>query len=155
VSEANPIEFPRSPDAAERLDVVCDVLEEMKRQDGKWGEQNHPDGTGKDVAWPTNSINMGELADDMRWLCNKAAEGGSLTWLHIAAEEVFEGFAEETGTEELYAEVVQAGAVFLTWAQAMKRRKRYAAEAQTASELEASRRSGHRRNTGDVSPPLH
>ena len=67
-------------------DVLSEVLDERLRQDAKWGEQNHPDGTGQ---WPESVY-----ADTARMATEHAAEGGYLDWLHILREEVAEAFAE-------------------------------------------------------------
>src|SRR5262245_5998885 len=125
------VDWQGPPDYAERLAVVCDVMDEMKAQDKKWGEQNHPDGTGPAVTMLIAGIKALDAANDARWLCERAAEQGTLTWRHISQEEDFESWAEHPNSEGLYKEIIQAAAVRLAWAQAMKRRWRRAKEADT------------------------
>lgn len=88
------------------------VIAERARQDVRWGEQNHPDGT--------NSDNK-EIADAYRDLTEQAAKEGRLTWRHIAQEEFWEALAE-TDPHRLHAELIQAAAVLTCWAEAIRRR---------------------------------
>jgi hypothetical protein len=93
--------------------VLSEILAERIAQDAKWGEQNHPDGTGQ---YP-EQIN----ADVARMACQSAADGGYLDWLHILREEVAEAFAE-TDSARLRAELIQVAAVAVAWAEAIDRR---------------------------------
>lgn len=85
---------------------VNDVDAERQAQLAKWGEQQHPDGTGQ---YP-ETID----ADVARMACQSAAEGGYLDWLHILREEVAEAFAE-SDPAKLRAELVQVAAVCAAW----------------------------------------
>ncbi len=69
-----------------RAKVLVAVNHERKAQDAKWGEQNHPDGTG--------SMFHKVEATDARILTDYDAKNGQLTWLAILREEVYEAFAE-------------------------------------------------------------
>ncbi|HEY1176405.1 MAG TPA: hypothetical protein VGF17_09630 [Phytomonospora sp.] len=80
------------------------VAVERQAQDAKWGEQNHPLGTG---AAPFKA-----LADTYRDACDAAAERGEVTWAHIALEEVFEALAE-TDPNAFVTEALQAAAVLV------------------------------------------
>lgn len=93
--------------------TVFDVLAEMERQLDKWGEQNHPDGTGEilDRWW----------ADFARGRCEDAAAKGSVTWRLILEEEVAEAYAE-SDPEKLREELIQVAGVALQWAAAIDRR---------------------------------
>jgi len=93
--------------------VEGDVRREREAQDQKWGEQNHPDGTGDAQVW----------ADHARAVCQQAAANGSVTWKHILWEEVAEAFAE-TDPAKLRTELIQVAAVAMTWVEAIDRRKR-------------------------------
>jgi hypothetical protein len=95
--------------------TLRDVRDESVRQDDKWGEQNHPDGTGR----PFDA----EIAAKIREQCDQATEDGSITWRHILAEEVFESFAE-SDPEKLKYELLQVAAVALQWRQAIERRQK-------------------------------
>lgn len=104
------------------------VLQEMDRQDEKWGDQtDRPDGTGLD-SHPLWGFGITGAADAARLrrvagvVTDKAARDGDLTWTNIALEEVFEALAEEPETPALRDELVQAAAVFVQWAAAIDRR---------------------------------
>lgn len=94
--------------------VIAEVFAERLRQDEVWGEQNHPDGTGREP-WPSAA----RLA---RQVCKARASAGVVTWFDIAREEAFEAFAE-TDPVRLRAELIQAAAVFAAWAEAIDRRR--------------------------------
>lgn len=93
--------------------VLSDVAQERKRQDRKWGEQNHPDGTG--------SRQMREGCAYWRNVNENAVADGLLTWRDILAEEVFEAFAE-ADEAALRRELIEVAAVAVSWVQAMDRR---------------------------------
>ena len=92
-------------------DALYEVNEERQKQDAKWGEQNHPDGTGEKYKL---------LADMNKDLCNKAAAAKKLTYRHILAEEVYEAFAEED-PKRLREELVQVAAVAVAWIEKIDR----------------------------------
>ena len=102
--------------------VIAEVAAERERQDAKWGEQNHPDGTGP--TWPlviapmVNAETARILAQRM---CQSAARHGSVTWQHILGEEFVEALAEEDPVK-LRAELVQVAAVAVAWIEAIDRR---------------------------------
>jgi hypothetical protein len=103
------------PDAAlARLvgPVLIQVAAERMRQDARWGEQNHPDGT---------NLNNAEWRDHSRDLTEVAAKQGRVTWAHILQEEFVETLAEvEPG--RIRAELIQTAAVAVAWIQAIDRR---------------------------------
>jgi hypothetical protein len=78
---------------------------ERQRQLAKWGDQHHPDGTGR----PGDREN----ADRMRAIC-KANNPAEDNWRDILAEEIAEAFAE-TDPELLVTELVQCAAVIQAW----------------------------------------
>ena len=96
------------------LRVLEDVRAERYRQHAKWGEQNHPDGTGG-----VHAVHQAEMAKDST---DRAARNGQLTFRLIADEEVAEANAE-TDQEKLRAELVQAAAVYVAWIEAVDRRR--------------------------------
>jgi hypothetical protein len=96
----------------ETADVLAEVAAERHRQDQRWGEQNHPDGTGP--AWAGDAA----LA---RKECKHAADSGDLSWRHILLEEVAEATAEQESVR-LRQELIQVAAVAVAWAQAIDRR---------------------------------
>lgn len=91
-----------------------EVWDERKRQDARWGEQDHPDGTGQ----PIDQVN----ASNRRIECDRAAKDGNLTFRHILSEEVAEAHAE-SDVEKLRAELVQVAAVAVCWIESLDRRK--------------------------------
>ncbi|ROP78300.1 hypothetical protein EDF18_0946 [Frigoribacterium sp. PhB107] len=116
--------------AAAAIAVANEVLTERDRQDAKWGEQNHPDGTGKYVQpfiFPHSGSRF--TGNDFALLVARiftgetdaAATGGQVTWRHILAEEVFEAIAEADPVK-LRAELIQVAAVAQQWVQAIDRR---------------------------------
>lgn len=103
----------------EHSTALKEVAAERARQDAKWGEQNHPDGTSEE--WKTVAVGMTVKAD------SKAAQG-KLTWRDILEEEIWEAYAE-TDPARLRAELIQIAAVAVNWVEAIDRRK--AAEARS------------------------
>lgn len=116
--------------------VADDVAAERARQDAKWGEQNHPDGTGPNttplvaivkVAWRGNEVPVGVqhyahgLALMAKQTTDHAARAGMVTWRDILLEEVFEALAEDDPAA-LRTELIQVAAVAQQWAEAIDRR---------------------------------
>ncbi len=109
--------------------VLGEIDVERLRQDTKWGEQNHPDGTGEDwphmvipaYGWNVDSTVAQHAARLARLNCQRHAKTGNVTWLHIGLEEVAEAFAE-TAPEKLRAELIQVAAVMVAWIEAIDRR---------------------------------
>ncbi|MFI9244209.1 NUDIX hydrolase [Streptomyces sp. NPDC053086] len=96
------------PDAS----VLAAIANERARQDAKWGEQNHPNGTGL-----AGDDGRAELA---REVCQAMARRGETTWRGVLAEEVAEAFAE-TDPALLRNELVQVAAVCAAWIAAIDR----------------------------------
>ena len=104
----------RTPiDLAALETVLADIRAERGRQDAKWGEQNHPDGTGPQFA---------NKAAYERIRTETAAADGALTFRHVLAEEVAEAYAE-SDPDRLRAELVQVAATAVCWIQAIDRRQ--------------------------------
>lgn len=95
--------------------VLAEVQAERARQHVKWGEQNHPDGTG--------GMGTRSEADFRRQVANTAAREGRLTWRHILLEEVAEAMAE-TDEDLLRGELLQVAAVAVAHIEALDRRRR-------------------------------
>jgi hypothetical protein len=115
--------------SGQTADVLCEVAAERERQDMKWGEQNHPSGTG---CW--RRIDGGEMrrdgylaevradrAAEQRLACDQAASEGRVTWRLILNEEIAEAIAEDEGAN-LRKELVQVAAVAVSWIEAIDRR---------------------------------
>lgn len=95
-------------------DVLGEITRELVIQDVKWGEQNHPDGTGGPV--------MRSEAERHRAACDylhKVLNAGD--WRSILLEEVYEACAEDDPAK-LRAELVQVAAVAVQWVLAIDRR---------------------------------
>ncbi|SDS28339.1 hypothetical protein [Microlunatus soli] len=105
-------------------DVLADVAAERARQDARWGEQNHPDGTGADYT-------LSEVPElDVRFArtrCDRAFERGAGSWEHILYEEFCEAMAEDDPAR-LRAELLQLAAVAVHWMEAIDARQAPAAQ---------------------------
>lgn len=100
-------------EACDTAKVSNEVLAERLRQNEKWGEQNHPNGTAGRYA---------TLANFYREATDLAASDGSLTYRHILLEEVFEAMAEDDPAK-LRIELIQVAAVAVQWVEAIDRGK--------------------------------
>jgi hypothetical protein len=93
----------------------ADLVEaERRRQIDKWGDQRHPDGTGRTVDV--------HLRDDAIHETRSAADRGRVTWALIFKEEVLEACAERD-EDMLVIELIQAAAVIQAWISDIKSRR--------------------------------
>lgn len=97
------------PDAA----VLGEIQAERERQDERFGEQNHDDGTGLPI-YQHSARRYRDAAD-------RNAAAGVLTWRDVLLEEVHEALAEKDPAA-LRAELVQVAAVAVAWIAAIDRR---------------------------------
>lgn len=115
------IGIPGSTGATAR--VLADVVEERVRQEAKWGQQNHPDGTGDDWAFCSGQ-HAGwalEAADDAHRRCQEApSKPWGDTYALILNEEVAEAFAEKD-PHLLREELIQVAAVAVAWVEKLDR----------------------------------
>lgn len=96
--------------------AVCrEVIQERCAQESKWGEQNHPDGTGPTMT----TLNR---ADTARRKCDYAHQHGVGTWRHALAEEYAEAMVESDPIR-LREELIQVAAVAVAWVEAIDRRE--------------------------------
>ena len=93
---------------------LAEVGNEREMQNDKWGEQNHPDGTGLE--------HDRLMADSSRRACKAAANDGTVTWRHILVEEFYEAMAE-ADPSNLRTELIQIAAVAVAWVEAIDRRR--------------------------------
>lgn len=106
--------------------VAREVIQERVRQDEKWGEQNHPDGTGPKVkVLLGTTVNLDlrtgdELAHIFRRKCGDNLPHQD-NWRDILLEEVFEAMAESDPVK-LREELIQVAAVAVAWVEAIDRR---------------------------------
>ena len=94
---------------------LAEVHAERARQDTRWGEQNHPDGTHD---CPDTRAYAG-MAQEWR---QSAAEVGEVTWQHILNEKVAALFAEEDPAT-LRTELIKVAAIAVAWVGAIDRRE--------------------------------
>ncbi|WP_242890171.1 hypothetical protein [Actinomadura litoris] len=100
--------------------VERDVRAEREAQDRKWGEQNHPDGTGPARVWVfTGPAEF--VAQTARGECERLFEQDAGTWRDVLLEEVAEVFAEDDPVA-LRDELIQVAAVAQAWIEAIDRR---------------------------------
>jgi len=93
--------------------VLTEVAGERARQDEKWGQQSHPDGTDEDYQ---------VIVTGMRAKVEAKARRGELTWRDILEEEIWEAYAE-VDPAKLRVELTQAAAVIVAWIEAIDRRQ--------------------------------
>lgn len=99
--------------------ALLEVAFERTRQDTKWGEQNHQDGTGPQCLG--DLARTGTSADAAREQCDRMFDEGRGTWANILWEEFAEAL-EETDPEKLKKELIQVAAVAVAWVDAINRR---------------------------------
>lgn len=109
---------------------LWEVAAERGRQNVKWGEQNHPDGTGPEIAWAFTGP-AAYVAEAARTQCQHEAEEGATNWRSILTEEVAEAYAEDDPAK-LRAELVQVASVAVAWIEAIDRRAAAPAVAEVA-----------------------
>lgn len=93
--------------------VLAEVAVERSRQDEKWGQQDHPDGT--------NGSEDKLFAELARIRCQNEAVKGTITWRDIMNEELGEAYAE-IDPALLRVELIQVAAVAVAWVEAIDRR---------------------------------
>ena len=92
--------------------VLSEVADERARQGAKWGQQNHPNGTGL----PPELL----AAERSRWVCEQNFRNGRGTWADILREEFHEALAESEPAA-LRAELIQVAAVAVAWVEKIDR----------------------------------
>lgn len=94
-------------------EMLSDIARERIAQDERWGEQNHPDGTGHYL----HKV----AAVFARRVCDMNARSGEVTWADILREEFAEALAE-SDPDRLSEELNQVAAVAIAWREAISRR---------------------------------
>lgn len=101
--------------------ILAEFSQECRAQQGKWGVQSHPNGTGPGVYWGLSEPrDAWESALLFRGITESLAQQERLTWLAILMEEIAEALAEDD-PHKLRAELVQAGAVIASWVEKIDR----------------------------------
>lgn len=116
--------------------ITAEVTAERRRQNAKWGKQDHPDGTGPDTRpllthIEEPSIHLNDSAEllsasltartDHRFSGWRSLDTPPGTWRDILLEEVFEALAE-SDPAKLRTELIQVQAVAQQWVAAIDRR---------------------------------
>lgn len=102
----------------ESVDVAEQVLDERRRQDEKWGEQNHPSFPPFST-WP---FRFNRLALQLKEANDRFDKEGKLTWQDILLEEVYEALAE-TDPDYREAELIQVAAVAMAEVECIRRER--------------------------------
>jgi hypothetical protein len=97
--------------------ILSQIAAERKRQDAKWGIQNHP--MLDSELTPEEAV---AIAEEARARCQKAAADGTIAWSHILVEEVAETFAE-TEPARQREELIQVAAVALAMIECIDRKE--------------------------------
>jgi len=103
-----------------------DVVIEREAQNRKWGLQRHP--TLPPSKYPDLALLNFDLstAADARADCDAAEKDGTLSWLHIAIEELCESAEAAVlhgeHSTELHTELVQLAAVVFAWIESVDAR---------------------------------
>jgi hypothetical protein len=93
---------------------------ELKRQDERWGQQDHPDASMELDGFPAILGPHRTLAV-IRSQESLSRERGRLGWDLILLEEVYEALSEPDNDRRC-EELIQVAAVALQWVQAIRRR---------------------------------
>lgn len=105
------------------MDIYTEILEERRRQDAKWGEQNHPSLASFDNAEATCRHYNIPTEQEAKDTCDDCAQQGTVTWGDIALEEVSEVFSAFHDSEDsARGELVQLAAVVVSWIECLDRR---------------------------------
>lgn len=127
-----PVATPVTPEViapSPALQIAKELLLERTAQDERFGEQNHPDGTG--------SEGLQNFAAAARADADRAAADETLTWWMILREEFAEASAESEPAP-LRAELLQVAAVATAWVEAIDRRTAAAAAAAATDTADAA-----------------
>lgn len=108
------------------FDVFREVMSEQVRQYVKWGEQNHPS---VDVMLHQQGRIYERMSEHYevptqqraKFLCDKAAKDGDVTYSHIIIEELCEAI-NSVDDSERRIELIQLAACVVQWIQAIDRR---------------------------------
>ena len=112
--------------------VLLDVVQERRRQDQKWGEQNHGDGFNlrldaaihDDVFFDLEHATVRDFGDYVERAGRSLLEDGVAavdTWAGILLEEVGEALTTPS-REELRKKLIQVAAVCVAWVEDLDRR---------------------------------
>jgi len=95
------------------VDVLADVGQERARQDDRWGNTDHADGT---------HANYMIKAEELMSLAAEQEMQNNITWNTILQEEVFEALSTDE-PDLLRAGLIQVAAVAVAWVEALDARQ--------------------------------
>ena len=100
--------------------IFNEIFQERKKQDDKWGEQNHPI-----VEENFDSFIDYGIIDEKsaKQYCEDAIKRKNLTWANIIVEEITEALHART-KEEMREELVQCAAVLVAMIESLDRNGR-------------------------------
>jgi ketopantoate hydroxymethyltransferase len=103
--------------------VIARLVAELRRQDEKWGEQNHPLIGGKPTtSWCTPQQAYGMTERHWKRINDQRVEDDAMGWDSILLEEVYEALAATEKAEQI-TELIQVAAVAIQAAMALDRRE--------------------------------
>lgn len=114
-----PIPYELTSRVSDRQAILAELCAERDRQDEKFGEQNHRDGTGLPI--------YQHAARRYRGQTERNAASGVLAWRDVLLEETYEALAE-SDPARLRTELVQVAAVAVAWIEAIDRRTEQAGQ---------------------------
>lgn len=89
--------------------MLREIHDERHRQDAKWGQQNHPSGTGPATVVDMHVTYAKEAAREAKWLCDARTGSGRVTWFDILNEEFYE-YSECADPQREREELIQLAA---------------------------------------------
>lgn len=92
------------------------IMAERALQDSKWGKQNHPI---RDESFAQDFYTS--IAESAKQTCDAHTREGTLSWLHILNEEIYEAMAE-VDYALVRAELVQVAAVVVAMIECIDRK---------------------------------
>ncbi len=99
--------------------VLHEIAWERRKQDEKWGEQNHPDFPDEiDFFFYFDLPAVQSVKDD----CARNHLHGTDDWATILLEEFVEAMDEQDDPAKLRTELIQVAAVCVAWVEAIDRR---------------------------------
>lgn len=111
------------------MSVLDEVADERRKQDAKWGVQNHPLGFGPHShgAGILDTVSAARASGKSheewaKFQCQQAAKRGDVTWAHIMHEEHVEAMTAPS-PEAARAELIQLAAVCVAAVECIDRNK--------------------------------
>ena len=86
--------------------ILLNILDELDRAEAKFPDQHLPGGT--------SSAMYAMAAEVAKYVCQRDHANGTVTWIDVLLEEVYEA-AEEEDPVKLRAELVQVAAMAIRW----------------------------------------